>query len=499
MPQIPGVPTIQPVDQPYMSPREAGRPGAAVAEIGDEAQSDALQSQQVQGRIRQAQKSVDQVAFQNQAKAAFDQYQVELKKTQNSRDVPDLVNKTRDDLNALTKQWAKSPAYMEIQQQAQSLIPEVSTHGELRSVDLMSKEWNAQIDIQKQTLLPQLAGAIRNGDTEQATYIQSYINHQYDEAQKNGLISDADRRVDMAAQQIVVRKQLNEAAITSANPGERKQAIAQLKNGGSGPLDLNGLAPGDIGALREHAIETDQTLNRLAEAGNLNAKLNIVHNAFQAPEFKNNFEAQEKALDDPQWLEQNGIVDESGKPDLVMAEKISAEAVRQEEYRKKEQVDKDEKVVEKFSPAIDENKMSRADIDALPNESQGGISNRARAQLVRQWTQNNTINRQMATMDRQEAARYQQETSDENKVADLYSRIASGELVDPLEIRTASGLTKGDKAQLLGAIQTAKVEPDFRGAITILNDSIPVIKEPKNATPEQHDLFAKQNARATEE
>ena len=81
----------------------------------------------------------------------------------------------------------------------------------------------------------------------------------------------------------------------------------------------------------------------------------------------------------------------------------------------------------------------------------------------------------------------------------MYSRIASGELIDPLEVRTAAGLTKGDKAQLLGAIQTAKAEPDFRGAVSILNDSIPVIKEPKNATPEQHDLFVKQNARATEE
>jgi hypothetical protein len=498
MAQIAGVPTLQPVDQPMMSPRIAGRPGAAIAELGGDTEQIASEGLQLQTHIRNAQKAVDQVAFQNQAKAQFDKYQIELKKTQNSRDIPDLMQKAQDDFRSLTKQWEKSPAYMEIQQQADGLMPSINEHGQIRSIDLMGKEWNAQIELQKHTLIPQLATAIRNGDTAQADYIRGYISHQYDEAEKNGLISSEDRKLDMDAQQIIIRKQLNEAAIMSANPSERMSAISQLKNGGSGPLDLNGLAPGDISALREHAMEANNTLTRLSEAQGLNAKLNITHNAFQAPEFKDNFEAQIKALNDPEWLTKHGIVDENGQPDFVMAEKLSAESVREEGFRKKEQADRDEKAIETYSAAIDENHMSRAAIDALPGEDQGGISNKARAMMIRQWTQNNTLNRQMATMERQEAQRAQQEISDGVRL-DFYQRIGSGELVDPLEVKTAAGLTKKDKADVIQGITIAKNEPDFVGAISMLNTAIGMPKPPKNATPEQMQAYQLTTQRQAED
>ena len=498
MPQIPGVPTLEPVAKPMMSPREAGKPGLAIAEMGEESQAMALQSQGIVAKKREAQMTVDKVAAQNQYAAADEQYQTQLKKTQNSRDIEGVVQQHHDNLNQIAKQWGKSPAAIEIQMYGDSLGPRAQHLGDMREIDLMGKEWNAQTDLQLQTLVPQLVQAQRNGDRELSGQILSHVGGLYDEAVQKGLISKDDKDLALSAFRIGVQKQLNEASINSANPAERLQAIAQLKSGGSGPLDLTNLAAGDVSALRVHAEETNQRLDNLAESQNLNAKLNIMNNAFQAPEFKHNFEAQQNALEDPKWLQRNGIVDANGTPDLVTAKKLSAEVERERTFRNQEQQDRDEKVVEKYSPSIDENKMSRADIDALPDEAHGGISNRARAQMIRQWTQNYSINRQMATMDRQEAARAQQEISDTNKVS-MYSRIASGELIDPLEVRTAAGLTKGDKAQLLGAIQTAKAEPDFRGAVSILNDSIPVIKEPKNATPEQHDLFVKQNARATEE
>ncbi len=495
---IPGVPTLEPVAKPMMSPREAGKPGMAIAEMADEAGSMALESQGLVAKKREAQMTVDKVAAQNQYAAADEQYQIQLKKTQNSRDIEGVVQQHQDALNDIAKQWGKSPAAVEIQMYGDGLRPRAQHLGDVREIDLMGKEWNAQTDLQLQSLMPQLVSAQRNGDRELSGQILSHVGGLYDEAVRKGLISKDDKDLALSAFRIGVQKQLNEASINSANPAERLQAIAQLKSEGSGPLDLTNLAPGDVSAMRVHAEETNQRLDNLAESQNLNAKLNIMNNAFQAPEFKHNFEAQQNALEDPKWLQRNGIVDANGTPDMVTAKKLSAEVERERTFRNQEQQDRDEKVIEKYSPSIDENKMSRADIDALPDEAHGGISNRARAQMIRQWTQNNTLNRQMATMDRQEAARAQQETSDGIKV-DMYSRIASGELVDPLEIRTAPGLTKADKTQLLGAIQTAKAEPDFRGAISILNDSIPAAKLPKNATPEQQDAYAKQNARATED
>ena len=399
LPQIPGVPTLEPVAKPMMSPREAGKPGLAIAEMGDEVGSMAQESQGLVTKKREAQMTVDKVAAQNQYAAADEQYQIQLKKTQNSRDIEGVVQQHQDALNDIAKQWGKSPAAVEIQMYGDGLRPRAQHLGDVREIDLMGKEWNTQTDLQLQSLMPQLVSAQRNGDRELSGQILSHVGSLYDEAVRKGLISKDDKDLALSAFRIGVQKQLNEASINSANPAERLQAIAQLKSGGSGPLDLTNLAPGDVSAMRVHAEETNQRLDNLAESQNLNAKLNIMNNAFQAPEFKHNFEAQQNALEDPKWLQRNGIVDANGTPDLVTAKKLSAEVERERTFRNQEQLDRDEKVIEKYSPSIDENKMSRADIDALPDEAHGGISNRARAQMIRQWTQNNTLNRQMATMD----------------------------------------------------------------------------------------------------
>jgi hypothetical protein len=498
LPRTPGVPILEPVDQPYLSPKQAGRPGEAIAEMGDDAQSLALESQGLVAKKREAQMTVDKVAAQNQYAAADEQFQIDLKKTQDSRDVPHLVEQHQQQLNEIAKQWGKSPAAIEIGLYGDSLRPRMQHLGDVREIDLMGKEWNAQIDLQLQTLVPQLVQAQRNGDRELSGQILSHVGGMYYEAVQKGLISKDDKDLALSAFRIGVQKQLNEASINSANPAERLQAIAQLKSGGSGPLDLTNLAAGDVSALRVHAEETNQRLDNLAESQNLNVKLNIMNNAFQAPEFKHNFEAQQNALEDPGWLARNGIVDQNGLPDLVTAKKLSAEVERERTFRNQEQQDRDEKVIEKYSAAIDESKISRADIDALPDEAHGGISNRARAQLIRQWTENWRINRQMATMDRQEARQTQQEISDGVRL-EFYQRIGSGELVDPMEAQTSAGLTKRDRADVLRGIQLAKNEPDFAGAVSMLNAAIPVPPKPaQNATPEQMQAYQQQNARSVE-
>ena len=463
MPPVPGVPALEPVNKPMMSPGEAAIPGQTMERTGQQWGQVADAGMALVNHIREAQKSVDKIAARNQLNAAVLKYKDDLVKTANSRDVPDLETSAKDSITQIVKQWAKSPALIDIELEAQSLNPHVEHFAQVRGIDLMGKEWDAQTDVQLQTLLPQLVSARRSGDAAQEKYITDYINHIYDDAVQKGLKSTADKQLAITKIQEGVKKELNEAAILSSDPKERKRAIEQLKNGGSGPLDLSGKSAGDISAMRVHAQEVDHRLTNLSEAQNLNGALNTIANVFQAPEYKDNFEAQEKALQDGEFLKKNGIVSEDGSPNRVLAGKLSAEVQRERAIRHQEQVDQDEKIVEKYSPLIDENKLSRAQIDQIP-----GLSNRARSALHRQWNENNRFNRQMALQGRQVATREKAEKS-EQTTAQVMLEIAGGKEYSPMDIRTMPNVSPKDKMQLLGALEEAKKSPLYRETMKAIN------------------------------
>ena len=437
-----------------MSPQEAGRPGEAISQMGEVSNDNTLQQANVLLFMKKAQQNVDETEFQNKAHALVLQYQEKLAKTTNSRDVPDVQKQAQDDLNALVMQRSKSPALVEIQQQAQGLLPQLQHLGVMKTGDLQVKESAIESTIQKQTLLPQLVNAVRNGDKATETFINGAMDHQYAQREEAGLISHADVEKEKLADQIQFRQQLNESYISSADPKERLASIQQLKTGGSGPLNLEGLAAGDIAALRTQAEATNEHLNNLAEAGNLNKALNTVDNAFQAPQYKNNYEARINSLQDGDWLTKHGIVAEDGTPDRAMADKLIAETTRQRAEAEKVQTDNDNKALDKYSPMIDAHKISRGQIDQIP-----GLSPRARSVLEREWNQEQARSREEWRMERSMgiAERQEKKQEEDDKSAKIYGQvsleIAAGKVYEPMDIREMDGLTPKDKVQLLGDVK----------------------------------------------
>jgi hypothetical protein len=436
-----------------MQPREAGKVGAAISGLADTSGDIANTGLALQGHIREAQASVDELAAQNELAAADEAYQVQLAKTTNSRDVEGVTQEHNDTLNEISRKWSNSPASREIQMHTEALRPRGEHLGQIKQIDLMSKEWDAQTEIQMQTLIPQLVTAQRNGDKGQVDYINGYIDHLYDDGKQKGLISDADKDLAINKMQIQVRQQLNDAVISSADPKERLAAIQQLKSGGSGPLNLAGLAAGDVAALRTQAESMNERLDNLAEAQNLNRDLNIVQNAFAAPEYKNNYEARVNSLQDGDWLVQHGIVSEDGSPNREMAQKLIQETNAQRAEWEKQQTDRDQKALDQYGPNV--SKMTRAQIEQLPGESEGGISPRARATLLSRWDENYHIGLSERTAARIANIQERQEKMEEIKFNSDQTRgqvsldMASGKVLTQSDIWEIPGITNDDRQKLL--------------------------------------------------
>jgi hypothetical protein len=152
MPRIPGVPELEPVNQPTMSPQEASRGAEAVSQLGADANQSVLSAFDLEMYIKKAQQHVDSLAAQNDIAKAYADTQNQLSKTQNSRDVDGVIESANQNLNEVSKRWSTSPAAIQIQQSADSLRPDLSHIGTARQVDLMGKEFKITIDRQAEVL-----------------------------------------------------------------------------------------------------------------------------------------------------------------------------------------------------------------------------------------------------------------------------------------------------------------------------------------------------------
>jgi len=251
MPQVPGVPILEPVAKPYMSPREAGKPGRDIAELGEASLGIADEGLQLQAHIREAQKSVDRLASQNQFEALFDQYQVDLRKTQNSRDIPALQQKYEDERNAITKQWSASPAALEIDMYASSLAPKFELHGQMRGIDLMAKEGKIQLTQQAQSYAKDYANARAINDKEgEASSLGGFTSAVMSLVQ-SGVIGDAEaadtiRKFREEGQELQIRN-----AITNPDPVVN-QIIFDKMNGH--PELFPDVKPENLDTLKSHAL-----------------------------------------------------------------------------------------------------------------------------------------------------------------------------------------------------------------------------------------------------
>lgn len=486
MPNIPGVPTLNPVDKSQQSPVIAGKPGEAISQLGEVDNGIAQTGLGLDLYIKRAQQSVDDVTFQNQAAAAVSQYQEQLAKTPNSRDIPDVTKAARDNMNSLAKEWGKSPAAVSIQMQADGLLPKLDHLGQVRGIDLMGKEWDAQTDIQMQTLLPQLVTAKRNGDEAQMQYITGYMDHIFEDGKSKGLITEADKELATNKIQIQYRQQLNESYISSADPKERQAAISQLKTGGDGPLNLSGLAAGDVAALRTQAESKNEQLDNLAESANLNRDLNIVQNAFSAPQYQNNYEARINSLQDGEWLQQNGILSDDGSPNRVMAEKLIAETNRQRAEHEKVVADNDDKVANQLAPLIDENKLSIGQLNTALDQTPN-ISPKVRASLVAKWRANENENFHIRN-ESYEITQQMKRQKSEDVSADFNLRMSQNIIPSEADILSTPGLSKGDQSTLIARADKARNEGPYASALSIVGNAYTLNKK---QTPSQQN---RQNA-----
>lgn len=611
MPQIPGVPDLQSVDKPYINPRQAGKPGQDIAQLADTSGDIADTGLDLEAHIREAQKHVDEIAAQNHMKALDDELQIELKKTTNSGQVKDVLDQytgPNGKLNQVVKDFGKSPAAIEIQMSAQGLKPSMDTLGQARQLTLLGQENDANTAIQIKTLLPQLVAAHRSGAVAQEQQIHSHVEGLYDDAVKNGLMTTAEKQLNMDAFQEATQKQINEAAITSANPMERQQAIAQLGGGtqgappstsgystlvelgknfqwynrpevdtgsikkgttgtvysasrdedgvevlfptiydgklhtedeawqhykdtgqfmakfagdekqriadadafgqkyhedaeagkygrfgqhsATGPLNLINITPAEVNILRDHAIDMDKHLNEQAESQNFNGALNIKDAALGAPEFKNpdgteNWEARSNVLKDGQWLQQHNLVDEKGNPDRVMAEKLIEDEERLRTLSEHNQADKNTRAIDKYEPNLD--KLSRAQIFQIPDSE---INAHGRSYLLSKWDENDRYNKQMRIQGRQIAMQERQQKSDQI-AGNFLMDIASGKILDPVTVRTTTGMTSRDQAQVISTINEAKTNKDYQTGMSILTNAFAI---PKTATPEEADRLSEKYA-----
>ena len=236
MPQIPGVPTLDPVSHPTISPQEAGRPGEAIAALGGAANDAAYADLSFSLFMKKAQEHVDTVAASNQMDAAYAQYQDALSKTQNSRDIPDVVQKAHDNLNDISRQWSASPASVSIQQQADGLRPSMQHLGTVRQSDLMGKEF--KIGMVQQS--DKLAQVYASGDRPAA---EAAMGDTIDGGAATGLIGSAE--ASEYKRQFRIKGQALQAdmAIKSPDPQTNINMVNQLRDH---PEDFPDLTKEDI-------------------------------------------------------------------------------------------------------------------------------------------------------------------------------------------------------------------------------------------------------------
>jgi hypothetical protein len=152
MAKVPGVPTLDPVNQPMESPSEAGKPGQTISGLASETNDVALTGLDFDNYLKKAQQHVDSLAAQNQLAEVYSNTQNQLSKTQNSRDVADVIQQSNKTLNEVSSQWSKSPASIQIQMSADALRPDLTRIGTVRQVDLMGKEFKITLTTQAEVL-----------------------------------------------------------------------------------------------------------------------------------------------------------------------------------------------------------------------------------------------------------------------------------------------------------------------------------------------------------
>ena len=439
MPQIPGLPTVEPVAEPKAKPGLFASSGEAVADLGQESEQLAAHAADVEYGIAQANRQLKA----KQAEIAFGRAKLQvydaLRKSTTAEQAQQVYENSRKQLDSTLapyetdRQLARELGIYRQQEDVE--IQHTLNARKATIITESDRAANATIaeDKLNKAITTKVGGGDPTTDREQMRLqIQSSVAH--------GTMTPAEADEFMQVWDKKYEKGVILAKINSGDPATRQYAIKQLSAGGD-ELEHSKLSAEEIDQLRTHAVDTDHSLTEKEEAGNLNNALNIKAEAFSSPEFKHpdgtpDYEARESALQDSDWLKSHGIVTPDGKPNYVMAEKMQEDDARQWNMHQKVQRDKDEEVLEKYSPRIYDPKhpMTIAEIENLPQTEHASSRavNQLKTALFQEQRNARVLRNEERSLSLQERQEKRRELEDRSTLTslNLADRMSKGDVLD---------------------------------------------------------------------
>lgn len=500
MAKIAGVPTLDPVNKPTESPAEAGKPGKAVANLGEVGQGIALEGMDFQMYLKRAQQHVDSLAAQNDLAKVYADTQNQLAHTQNSRDVEGVITDANKTLNDVSARWSKSPASIQIQQSADALRPDLSRIGTVKQVDLMGKEFKVTINQQAEVLAGSYAndrGAGGAGDLALgafATAVKGGVD--------TGLVGDVEaqdmvRQFRQAGQELQIKN-----AITNANPAENTKIYEAIDKHRDQFPDvtqerLDTFKGQALSAFEAHTKQKDWAEGQMA-LQTLPAKVNQFTNPATG-----HFDEGAALTDNADRFAKGEITETQSK---VLAQGFASHQAQLQVGLKAEAGKRLDGIEKKLS--AHDFQGASADLEAnKPWFENNGYSDDYRAAL-RYTSAKRTEVRAEAASERAENRyehEYARQVATENSqdtLAEATRFINGGGMLTYADIYGKSGTGKGtlkttDANTAYSLMQRAQKEPDFAGAMKYLGDNFPTegSASEKKAHPDRFtpDAIASQN------
>ena len=439
MAQIPTLPVDEPIFRQFARPQISGIAGETVASIGQETEELAHEASSVDYFLTSANRQLKAKEAQISFDRTLNLVHEDLSKATTPEQVQAIYEHSKGELdNAIAPYQTDSVLARELGIFRQQQDVELQHTVNAKKAQIISESDKAANLVLGQKSLQQAITTTMGGGSGEVDRKQFEL--QLESSVSHGTMTPQERDEALLKWDREYQKGVILAHINSPEQAVRQDTIKQLSEGG-GALPHSMLGAEEIVQLRTHAVDTDHSLTQKEEAGSLNGALNIKAEAFASPEFHNadgtpNFEAREKALESGQWLKDHNIVTPDGKPNFVMAQKLMEDDAHQWQMHQKVQRDRDEEVLEKYSPMIYDPRhpLTIAQIENLPQTD--GASSRAVNQLKTALFQQQRESRAEARAERGlalEERRERREKLQDQSVAtslSLTERMANGDVID---------------------------------------------------------------------
>lgn len=333
MPQIPGLPVVEPVELPKAKPGLFAGPGETVAELGQAAEQMAQANEAFAGHLIEAQHYLKA----KQAEIAFDrvlnQVHVDLSKATTPEEAQAVYEHSKGQLDAVIQPFETDRALarqLGLFRQQQDV--ELQNVVNARKAGLIQKGDDAANEtLYEKSKKDAISSVIAGGDSSVA---EAQLKGKLDASvHVMGTLTPQQEDAILQKFRKDVQGGVLDARINDPNPLVRKQTIDQLKDG-KGSLDLSALDKGELNKYLTHAEHVDKSLTELAEVQNLNADIANTTEVFKSAPYVDangtpNFDNIMSSLKDGKFLIEHGIYTtdpNTGKPipDYVRGAKIES-------------------------------------------------------------------------------------------------------------------------------------------------------------------------------